>query len=175
MKPQGWQVEGNGDAASTEIRFNQCADDWSSGTEQAACRLGRSRRDRWQMRGLSPGGTRQRKEAASLVQHFAETLKAAIAGDEIEQIAMLQSRGIGPFASGARAEVGALKPNIETTAWCVVDVANRPVTSLTPALGEVITTHGLGLARETTCQFGSGIGHGHVPQTVALSAMASSG
>jgi len=79
---------------------------------------------------------------------LAEVAEATIAGDEVEEIAMLARGGIGPMAGRAGSGLRPGEPNIEAAAGRVVDVADDPVAALAAAVGEIIAAHGLGMARE---------------------------
>ena len=70
---------------------------------------------------------------------------------------MLAGRSIGPFAGGPLRRV--LKTHEHRAARRIVDVADQPVAALAPAVGEIVTAHRLGLAREAVRQFGSIAGH----------------
>ena len=65
----------------------------------------------------------------------------------------------GPFAGRALAGFAALQPHEHRAARCVRDVANQPIIAVTATVGEIVTAHRLGLARETACQFGSAARH----------------
>jgi hypothetical protein len=54
-------------------------------------------------------------------------MQRAIVGYEVEQIAMLASGGIGPFAGCAAAVIGTLQPDIEAAARRVLNITDDPV------------------------------------------------
>ena len=101
----------------------------------------------------------QAQEASRLVGDVAEVEKAAAFADDVEEIAMLAGRGVGPFAGGAAAGFRPLEPHEHRAARRVADVADQPVSALAPSVGEIVAAHRLGLARETARQFGSVAGH----------------
>ena len=85
---------------------------------------------------------------------------------------MLAGRGIGPFAGGAGADVGAVKPDIEAAARRVHDVAGDPVMAAAASVGEIVAAHGLGVAREAARQIGGLADHGASPDQAAARARA---
>ena len=70
---------------------------------------------------------------------------------------MLAGRGIGPFAGGPFRRL--LETDEHRATRCIVDVADQPVPPLAPAVGEIVSAHRFGLAREAVRQFGSVAGH----------------
>src|ERR1700720_5056191 len=70
----------------------------------------------WRGRCAAAVGRRARKseKATCLVHGVGKAGQGAVARDEIEQIAMLAGRGIGPFAGGAGTAIGALQPHVKT-------------------------------------------------------------
>ncbi len=85
---------------------------------------------------------------------------------------MLRRCRVGPFASRTLARRRPLQPNEEGAPWRVADIAHQPVAALPPAIGEVVATHRLGIARETVRQIGGLMAHGYA---AARSAIRSSG
>ena len=79
--------------------------------------------------------------------------------DKIEKIAIFAGRGIGPLTCGAGAVLRPREPDIEAAAGRVVDIAHEPVATVAAAVGEIVTAHGLGMAREVLRQFGGLTGH----------------
>ena len=67
---------------------------------------------------------------------------------------MLAGRGVGPFAGRTRAGIGSGKPHIEAAARRVHDIADNPVMALAMPVREVMTAHGLRVAREAARQIG---------------------
>jgi hypothetical protein len=84
---------------------------------------------------------------------------------------MLAGRGIGPFAGRTRAGIGSGKPHIEAAARRVHDIADNPITPLAMPVREVMTAHGLGVAREAARQLG-GADHGTSPDQAAARELA---
>ena len=98
--------------------------------------------------------SRQAQEASRLVGDVVEVDEAAALADDVEQIAMLAGRGVGPFAGGALAGFRPVQPDEHGAARRVADVADQPVAALAAAVGEIVAAHRLGLARETVRQIG---------------------
>ena len=96
----------------------------------------------------------QAEKAPCFIDDVGEFGEAAAFADDVEQIAMLAGRRVGPFASGALARFGSSQPDEQGAPWRVADIANQPVAALPPAVGEVMTAHRLGIAREPVRQFG---------------------
>ena len=61
---------------------------------------------------------------------------------------------IGPFSGRAGAGIGTGEPHIEAAARRVHDIAGDPVMAPAASVGEVMTAHGLGVAREAARQIG---------------------
>ena len=70
---------------------------------------------------------------------------------------MLAGRSIGPFAGGPFRRL--LKTHKHRATRCIVDITDQPVPSLSPAVGEIVSAHRFGLAREPMRQLGSVAGH----------------
>ena len=102
----------------------------------------------------------QAEKAPCFIDDVGEFGEAAAFADDVEQIAMLASRRVRPFAGGALATRRPLQPNEEGAPWCVADIAHQPVAAFSPAVGEVVATHRLGIARETVRQIGCLMAHG---------------
>src|SRR3546814_21042938 len=100
-------------------------------------------------------GSWQAEEQASLVQGVAQALQISAGGDQVEQIAMIARRGVGPFAGRAAAGFDAAQPDIETAAWVVVDVADKPVSAFAASIGQIVSADRLGVTRETVGQLSS--------------------
>ena len=66
---------------------------------------------------------------------------------------MLAGRGIGPLARRPLRRIAGAARTASGPAY--LDIADQPVPPLALAVGEIMTAHRLGLAREATCQFGS--------------------
>ena len=117
-------------------------------------------------------GSWKAEKAPCFIGDVGEFGEAAAFADDVEQIAMLAGRRVRPFASGALAASGPRAADEEGAPRRVVDVANQPVATLPPAVGEVVAAHRLGIARETVRQIGGLMAHGYA---AARSAMRSSG
>ena len=117
---------------------------------------------------------RQGEKDPRLVHGLAEPGEIAVTGDQIEQIAMLAGRGIGPFAGRARTVIGTLQPHIEASSRRVLDIADDPVAARAASFGEVVAAHGLGIAREAARQIGGGADHGSSRDQAAARALARS-
>lgn len=70
-----------------------------------------------------------RQEGARLVGDVLEVDQAAAFANDVQQVAMLTGRGIGPFACGALAGVAAFQPHEHGAARRVADITNQPVTA----------------------------------------------
>src|SRR5439155_12372991 len=145
---QGGPVHPAGDAAYAQIGLGRCAGNKAAGMKETTSGFGGSafaalRRDKSGWRGRTGQG-----EIATRFDHgVAEALQVAVAGDEVKKIAMLAGGSVGPFAGGAAAVIGPLQPDIKAAAWRVHGVARDPVAARTAPVGEVMTAHGLGIAR----------------------------
>ena len=67
---------------------------------------------------------------------------------------MLASGGILPFAGGALSAGRTAEAHEQAAAGRVGDIADQPVTAFAAAVGEIMTAHRLGIAREPVRQFG---------------------
>ncbi len=76
---------------------------------------------------------------------------------------MIARRGVGPFAGRAAAGFDAAQPDIETAAWVVVDVADKPVSAFATSIGQIVSADRLGVTRETVCQLSSRAVHCRSP------------
>ncbi len=151
MEAQRHTVERRGDAARAQIGFGMGSLDRNPGAEQPARGFRRAlRRGRLAGRKL---GRRQAEKAADLVAKVAKIFKAAIGGDEIEEIAMLPCGGIGPFAGGAGTVIRPGETDIEAAAGRIADIADQPIAAMAAAIWEIISAHGLGTARESLRQY----------------------
>jgi hypothetical protein len=107
--------------------------------------------------------TRQGKKEPRLVHGLGDPVQIAVEADQIEQIAIFTGRRIGPMAGSARAVIGTLQADIKAAARRILDIADDPVTARTASLGEVVTAHGLGIARKAARQIASLADHGAYP------------
>ena len=108
---QGGPVEPSGNATGAQISFGRRAGNRAAGTKQAAGGFGRAARLPAAHDSDSAAmdrGTRQGEKAARLVHGFAKTAQVAVEADQIEEIAVLAGRGVGPFAGRTRAGIGAV-------------------------------------------------------------------
>src|SRR5229473_580062 len=96
----------------------------------------------------------QAEKRARLVEGVAQAVETTVEGNEVQEIAMLPGGGVGPFAGGALAMVWPAQADKQAAASGVGDIANEPVAALTMAVGEIVTAHCLGIARETAGQIG---------------------
>ena len=85
---------------------------------------------------------------------------------------MFAGRRVRPFPGRTFARLRPLQPDEEGAPWCIADIADQPVAAFSPAVGEIMAAHRLGIARETVCQIGGLMAHGYA---AARSAMRSSG
>jgi hypothetical protein len=86
---------------------------------------------------------RQTEEPARLLQHVAEGVEPAGAGDEVEEIAMLPRGEINPAPASALAAVRPGEPHHQAAARGVVDVADAPCVPFAATIREVFATHRL--------------------------------
>ncbi len=117
-------------------------------------------------------GSWQAEKAPGFIGDVGEIGEAAAFADDIEQIAMLAGRRVGPFAGRTLARLRPAQPDEEGAPWCVADIADQPVAAFSPAVGEVVAAHRLGITREAVRQIGGLITHGYA---AARSAIRSSG
>ncbi len=82
-----------------------------------------------------------------------QRVEPAVAGDQIEEIAVLAGGGVGPLACGASAGLGAVQANVEAAPRRVLDITDEPVSALPAPVREIMAADGLRLLRETACQF----------------------
>src|SRR3954451_24068998 len=85
--------------------------------------------------------------------------------NDVQEIAMFAGGRIGPLAGGTLRRV--LEPHEHRAARAVVNVANQPIPPLLLAIGEIMSAHRLGLAREAIRQFG-GIAAHHAASRSAM-------
>src|SRR5665213_2985992 len=100
-------------------------------------------------------GAGQREEAPRLLGDIAKLDEPAALADDVEEIAIFSRGGISPVPGCARAELRPAEPDEHRPARRVADVAHRPVAPLATPVGEVMTAHRLGVAREAPRQLGS--------------------
>jgi hypothetical protein len=166
---QGRPVEPSGDAAGAQISLGRCARKGTTSLKQAARRFGRAARWWWrvtEVRRRWRRGRWQGEKAARFVHGLAEIAQVAVKTDQVQEIAMLAGRSVGPFAGRTRAGIGSAKPHVEAAARRVHDIADDPVMPLAMSVGEVMTAHGLGGAREAAREIG-GAQHRTCPDQAA--------
>ena len=131
MKPQGREAA-MADGAGVQVGFRMGAIDGPATPPEAARRF-LTVIAAGVIAAIGGGGRRQGKEGAGLLHGVPQRCSAGVQTDEIEQIAMLVGRGVGPFSGYAwrrqtheeRAPLGAA---------CVAD---SPVSSLPASAGKV--------------------------------------
>jgi len=94
------------------------------------------------------------EKAPCFIGDVGEVNQAAALADDVEEIAMFPAGGICPFTDSALARFCPLQPDEHRSAGRIANVAHCPVAALSSTVGEVMTAHSLGIARETLCQFG---------------------
>ena len=127
---QGGPVEPCGDATGAQIGLGRRAGNGAAGMKQAARRFGRAARCWWHMTEIRrrwDRGTWQGEKAARFVHRLAKIAQVAVEADQVEEIAMLAGRGVGPFAGRTRAGIGSGETHIEAAARRIHDVADNPV------------------------------------------------
>jgi hypothetical protein len=110
----------------------------------------------------------QAEKAPCFIGDVGEIGEAAAFADDVEQIAMLAGRCVRPFAGSTLARFGSSQPDEEGAPWCVADIADQPVAALPPAIGEIVATHRLGVARKTVRQIGGLMAHGYAAARLAM-------
>ena len=95
---------------------------------------------------------RQAEKPPRLVGHVSELRQTAAFPDDIEQITMFTRCGVGPFAHGSLAGLGAGQAHEHRAPLGVAHVAHHPVAALAPPAGKIFAAHGLGLPAETMCE-----------------------
>ena len=96
-----------------------------------------------------------------LIGDVAEIDQAAALADDIEEVAVIARRRVGPFPGGALAGFRSFQPDEQGAAGRIPHVADQPVAALAATVGEIMTAHRLGIARETVRQFGGIERHRH--------------
>jgi hypothetical protein len=158
-----------GDRPSAQIFGSKRAEERLCRCQQTPSRLRRSGRRLWRSRISGHlGRRRQAQESTRLIQRLAKPRMAAARGDDVEEIAMIAGRGIGPFSRrptvSARAE-----PHIETSPGRVSNVANHPVMAFSAAVGEIAAAHSLGILPEASRYVGSWTAHAGLLQAALRS------
>jgi hypothetical protein len=145
----------------TQIGFHDSPGKRPRHGEQTSCRFGRAGR-RWRpTRSIVRLrlGSWQAQEASCLLSDIVEIDQTATFADHVEQVAVLASGGVGPFARRAATDVHALQTDEHRAAGCIPDVADLPVIADTAPVGEIVAAHRLCLAREAIRQVCCVAGH----------------
>ena len=98
--------------------------------------------------------SRQAEKVPRLVGGVAEIGKAAAFADDIEEVAVIAGRRVGPFAGRTLSGFRPFQPDEQGAAGCIPHVADQPVASLAATVGEIMAAHRLGIARKPVRQFG---------------------
>ena len=96
----------------------------------------------------------QAEKVPGLVGDVAEIGKAAALADDIEEVAVIAGRRVGPFAGRTPAGFRSFQPDEQGAPRCIPHVADHPVATLATAVGEIMAAHRFGIAREPVRQFG---------------------
>ena len=96
----------------------------------------------------------QAEKAPCFIGDVGEIGEAAAFADDVEQIAMLAGRRVGPFSGCTLAGFRSFQPDEQGAAGRIPHIADQPVSALATAVGEIVAAHRLGIARETVRQFG---------------------
>ena len=105
-------------------------------------------------------GSWQAEKAPCFIGDIGEIDEAGAFADDVEQIAMFAGRRVRPFACRTLAGFRPVQSDEEGATWRIADIADQPVAAFSPAVGEVVATHRLGIARETVRQIGCLMAHG---------------
>ena len=81
----------------------------------------------------------------SLGKNIAELKRPTVFSDDVEQIAVLANRRIGPLAGGALPCSRSAQPNKHRSAGRVANVSYDPVPADTPTIGEIVAADEFGL------------------------------
>ena len=120
-----------------QIALGMGAADRAALPPQAACRFG----------GVVVAGrargrhSRQGEEGPRLVERRAQRRRAGAVADEVEQIAVLAGRGVGPLSG----HTGAAEADEERPPAGAVEIARDPVAALLAAVREIAPADGFGL------------------------------
>ena len=96
--------------------------------------------------------SRQGEEGARLVERRAQRRRAGAVADEVEQVAVLPGRGVGPLAGHA----GAAEADEERAPAGAVEIARDPVAAVLAAVREVAPADGFGVGAERGGDAGGG-------------------
>ena len=114
---------------------------------------------------VSAQRNRQCEESAGFIERCAQRRRTGTVADEIEKIAMLPCRRVGPFPGNARAG----EADEQRAPLGAVEVANDPVSSLLAAAWQVTAAHRFGARAERCCD--AGRVHGAAPAEKARPAV----
>ena len=98
--------------------------------------------------------SRQAKKVPGLIGDVAEFDQAAPFADDIEKVAVIAVRRVGPFFGRALAGFRSFQPDEQGAAGRIPHVADQPIAAFAASVGEIVTAHRLGIARATVRQFG---------------------
>ena len=112
----------------------------------------------------------QAEKVPGLIGDVAEIGKAAALADDIEEVAVIAGRRVGPFAGRTLAGFWSFQADEQGAAGCIPHVADQPVAALAATVGEIMTAHRLGIAREPVRQFGGIERHRYAPARSATRA-----
>ena len=154
MKPQRVRMVESLDAAIEQIGLHERpADRLRHGEEPTRCfgrtnGITRHRHPASRFPCLLRFGTRQRQESTCFLGNIAEGGKAAALADDVEEIAMFGRGGVGPMPGSAGTGVRSAEPDEHRPPGRVAHIAHRPIASLAPAIGEIVTAYRLGITGE---------------------------
>jgi hypothetical protein len=103
---------------------------------------------------------RQRKKVPRGFKGIGQSMVTELKRDEIEEVAMLARRGVGPFARGTAAMVGTREPHIEAAPQAAMDIADEPVAAFAAPPTQKMAADALGFARQCAGEVGCGRAHG---------------
>ena len=157
MESQAGDAMEVSDAASPQVSLHNRAGNRFRHREQTPCRFRRAGR-RWRrMRSIVRLrlGSRQAQEASCLLSDIVKIDQGATFSDYVEQIAVFAGCRVGPFACRATARAFRFQADEHRSAGRVLDVLTLAddLYDATSCVGEIVTAHRLGLAREAMYQF----------------------
>src|ERR1700736_530619 len=91
------------------------------------------------------------EKAPGLVGDVVEVDKATAFADDVEKIAVVAGRRIGPFAGRALAGFRSFQPDEHGATGRVSNVADQPVAAFPAAVGEIMTAYRLGIGLRQHC------------------------
>ena len=96
--------------------------------------------------------SRQGEEGARLVERRAQRRRAGAVADEVEEIAVLAGRGVGPLAG----EAGTAEADEERPPAGAVEISRHPVAAVLAAVREIAPADGFGVGAERGGDAGGG-------------------